>query len=459
VNGLIDAAARALLAPMLRLVREQLKRDPDPLQLREAARRVDALGRVDAGTRQQPVQAGTVAATWLDVDGVQSPTVILYLHGGAFVTETPVFHGALLGRLCRQSQARGLMLHYRLAPEHRYPAALDDAVAAYRWLLAQGHAARDLVVAGDSAGGNLALALLLRLRDEGQPLPAAVVALSPVADFTFSGDSVRRNNGIDDMFSGDHVDTLVPVYLDDRALCTLPYVSPVFGDFSGLPPLLLVVGSTELLLDDSVRIAQRWPHARLRVWHGMPHVFPGFDFLPQAAAAAEQIGDFVRECVAAARLHPVASQADAEVVAPGLPPQRDAAASAAVPAVPTSAAGRRDETVGKTADAATDIATTDIATTDIAAIRPQTFYLGLAAVSALAWLGLALTAPWALLGLASPMVWVSAATVLTVLLVLARGLGPLRTTGCVLVGLLLGPGCGLACCLYLQARRGVSAGP
>jgi epsilon-lactone hydrolase len=452
VNGLIDAAARALLVPMLRLVREQLKRDPDPLQLREAARRVDALGRVDAGTQQQPVQAGSVAATWLDVDGVASQTVILYLHGGAFVTETPVFHGALLGRLCRQSQARGLMLHYRLAPEHRYPAALDDAVAAYRWLLAQGHAARDLVVAGDSAGGNLALALLLRLRDEGQPLPAAVVALSPVADFTFSGDSVQRNNGVDDMFSGDHVDTLVPVYLNDRSLCTLPYVSPVFGDFTGLPPLLLVVGSTELLLDDSVRIAQRWPRARLRVWHGMPHVFPGFDFLPEAAAATVQIGDFVRECVtAAAKVDAGASKADAEVVATAVgAPQRDVAAGAAarvaVPAVPAESA----------APANLGVATADRAS-DIAAIRPQTFYLGLAAVSALAWLGLAVAAPWALLGLASPMVWVSAATVLAVLLVLARGLGPLRTTGCVLVGLLLGPGCGLACCLYLQSRRGATA--
>ena len=122
------------------------------------------------------------------------------------------------------------MPSYRLSPEHRHPAALDDCVTAYRWLLAQGHDARRIVVAGDSAGGNLTLALMLRLRDEGLPLPAGAVALSPVTDLTFSGESIRRNDGVDDMFSADSMDALVPVYLADRDLRTDPRVSPVFGD-------------------------------------------------------------------------------------------------------------------------------------------------------------------------------------------------------------------------------------
>lgn len=284
-----------MLFPALRWMRAQMQLMGDPVKLREAAARLDALGRPPAGVRIERVSAGTVPARWVDVAGAPQDRVLLYLHGGAFITETPVFHGALLARICRAAGARGLMVSYRLAPEHPYPAALDDCIAAYHWLLAQGWPAGRIIVAGDSAGGNLTLALLLRLRDEGVPLPACAVALSPVTDFTFSGDSVQRNDGVDDMFSADLMAPLVPVYLTDGALRTDPYVSPVFGDFTGLPPLLLIVGSTELLLDDSVRVAQRWPGAMLLVWHGMPHVFAGFEVLPEAQAAIERIAGFVRD--------------------------------------------------------------------------------------------------------------------------------------------------------------------
>lgn len=307
-----------MLFPALRVMRAQMQLISDPLKLRQAAARVDALGVSLPGVRTDRVDADGVPATWIDVKGVRRDRVVLYLHGGAFITETPQFHGALLARICREARARGLMVSYRLAPEHRYPAALDDCLAAYRWLLAQGQEPGRVVVAGDSAGGNLTLALLLRLRDEGLPLPAGAVALSPVADLTFSGESVRRNDGIDDMFSADLMDNLVPVYLPRRELCAHPHVSPVFGDCTGLPPLLLVVGSTELLLDDSVRVAQRWPGATLLVWHGMPHVFAGFDFLPEAREAIRRIGRFMRERLAGA--------ADATVE----PPTTAAAAAEAV---------------------------------------------------------------------------------------------------------------------------------
>ena len=232
---LFDTVGRTMLKPALRLMRLQMKLVSDPVLLRNAARSVDALGR-RPDARTQHVTAGSAPATWIDVKGAHKDRVVLYLHGGAFVAETPLLHGALLARICAEAHARGLMLSYRLSPEHRYPAALDDCVAAYRWLLEQGFAPDHIVVAGDSAGGNLTLALLLRLRDEALHLPAGAVALSPVADLTFSGDSIRRNDGVDDMFSAEMMEPLVPVYLSQRSLRTHPHVSPVFGDYTGLPP-------------------------------------------------------------------------------------------------------------------------------------------------------------------------------------------------------------------------------
>jgi len=311
-----DLIGRNMLFPALRLMRAQMRLVSDPVKLRDAAAKLDALGRPEPDVHVESVIAGTVPASWVTVKNRRRDGVVLYLHGGAFIAETPMFHGAMLGRICRESRCRGLMPSYRLAPEHRYPAALDDCMAAYRWLLAQGHEAARIVVAGDSAGGNLTLALLLRLRDEGLPLPAGAVALSPVTDLTFSGESIQRNDGVDDMFSADGMDGLVPVYLADRALRTHPHVSPVFGDFAGLPPLLVIVGSTELLLDDSVRVAQRWPQATLLVWDGMPHVFVGFDFLPEAREATQRIGRFVRERLAL-EAEPAAVAKDEADVAPG----------------------------------------------------------------------------------------------------------------------------------------------
>lgn len=313
MRDLRDLIGRNMLFPALRLMRAQMRQVSDPIKLREAAARLDALGRPAADVNVEPVTAGTVPARWVTVKGVRRDGVVLYLHGGAFIAETPTFHGDLLARLCRESRCRGLMPSYRLSPEHRYPAALDDCMEAYRWLLAQGQDAGQIVVAGDSAGGNLTLALLLRLRDEGLPLPAGAVAISPVTDLTFSGDSVLRNDGVDDMFSADSMDALVPVYLADRDLRIDPHVSPVFGDFAGLPKLLVIVGSTELLLDDSVRVAQRWPEATLLVWDGMPHVFVGFDFLPEAREATQRIGRFIRDCLTVEAEPAAVAKAEAEL--------------------------------------------------------------------------------------------------------------------------------------------------
>ena len=330
LKPLQDFVGRTMLVPVLRVMRAQMRLISDPLQLRRMAASADALGRPPPGGRTSAVTAGQTPALWVDVKEAKAERVVLYLHGGAFVAETPNFHAALLARICTEAQARGLMLSYRLAPEHRYPAALDDCIAAYLWLLEQGFEAHHIIVAGDSAGGNLTLALLLRARDEALPLPAAAVALSPVADFTFSGDSVQRNDGIDDMFSAQKMDALAPIYLATPQLCTHPYVSPVFGDYTGLPPLLLIVGSTELLLDDAVRVAQRCPSAQLLVWHGMPHVFPGFAFLPEARAALQRIGQFTRLAFADAA-RPQAGTPTATEAAVRPTPTTPAAAAPAAP--------------------------------------------------------------------------------------------------------------------------------
>jgi hypothetical protein len=310
------------------------------------------------------------------------------------------------------------MLSYRLSPEHRYPAALDDCIAAYRWLLEQGFDASRILIAGDSAGGNLTLALLLRTRDEALPRPAGAVALSPVADFTFSGDSVRRNDGVDDMFSADMMDALVPVYLADRELRTHPHVSPVFGDYTDLPPLLLVVGSTELLLDDSVRVAHRCPSAQLLVWNGMPHVFPGFDFLPEAREATLRIGRFMRECLAEAR--------------PQAATNGQADHAAVVDEDPTPAVVAADRLPPK--------------------LRIEALlYLALAVGAGLISLAVLTVWPGAAWGWANPLVWAATAVVVAFMGFEAGSIGWRRVPWCLGATLLLGPGCGLAVLLFLRA--------
>jgi acetyl esterase/lipase len=191
-----------------------------------------------------------------------------------------------------------LALDYRLAPEHPFPAALDDALAAYRWLLAEGADPRRIAVMGDSAGGGLAFSLLLRLRDQGAPLPAAAVALSAWTDLALTGASLRLNAAADPMLNAEDLPKLAACYLasaDPRD----PYASPLYGDATGLPPTLIQAGSDEILHDDSTRMADRLRAAgcevELEIWPRMPHAWHLFaPVLPEARRAIERIGAFVR---------------------------------------------------------------------------------------------------------------------------------------------------------------------
>ncbi|HVH76863.1 MAG TPA: alpha/beta hydrolase [Stellaceae bacterium] len=222
---------------------------------------------------------------------------ILFLHGGGYVSGTARLYRNLTWRFAAAAGAPLWFLDYRLAPEHPFPAALEDALAGYRALLATAADPRRLVLLGDSAGGGLAFCLLLRLRDQGEPLPGATVALSPWTDLALSGDSLRRNAEADPMIDPAAVPQLADCYLaggDPRA----PYASPLYGDLAGLPPSLIQVGGDEVMLDDSLRMAQRLRAAgspvTLEVWPRMPHVWHAFaPFVPESRRAIRRVGEFL----------------------------------------------------------------------------------------------------------------------------------------------------------------------
>ncbi len=222
---------------------------------------------------------------------------ILYLPGGGFVMRTPVVHRQLVQKICLASQSEAFIVHYRLAPEHPFPAGLEDCKAAYLSLLNQGYEPENIVIAGDSAGGNLVLATLLALRDGGHPLPAAAVMLSALTDLTFSGESRVSNRWRDPMLPNGRSSGMHELYLNGTSPED-PRASPLFGDFSDLPPILGQVGSTEILLDDTTRVAEQ---ARavgtpfyLEIWNRMPHVWHTNNTLPEAGLAISRIAQFVR---------------------------------------------------------------------------------------------------------------------------------------------------------------------
>ena len=251
-----------------------------------------------AGVRVAPVRREAVRGEWLTPKRAAEDRVLLYLHGGAWVMGSPRTHRALVADLARRAGVRALSLDYRLAPEDPYPAAPDDAVAGYEWLLASGIEPARIVVAGDSAGGNVALALLLRLRDAGTTLPAGAVLLSPVTDLGLGGASHVTRKVLDPFFARADLRPFIASYVGAHDPGE-PYLSPLDADLHGLPPLLIHVGDHEVLLDDAVRLGERareaGVEARTVVWPGMMHVFHIQSlFLPEARRANAEIGAFIR---------------------------------------------------------------------------------------------------------------------------------------------------------------------
>ena len=290
-----EAAQLWAIKRILNVARALLAREPTPERIRALmAHTARFVARREAYQASQPFAIGEARAWWIQPAGVPQGAVILYLHGGGFIAESRAIHDPLLAAIGRASGARGLMVDYRLAPEHPFPAAIDDAFAAWHFLLSSGIDPGRIVIAGDSAGGNLALVTAMRARDDGLPEPAGMVLLSPVLDLTFSGASMKRNDGLDPLFRASAVRTLQSHYgagVDPRD----PRLSPGFGRLSGLPPTILLVGSSELLLDDTLRFAAKVRGTRASVWHDMPHVFPAFRGLKAGDRAIAEIGEFIRE--------------------------------------------------------------------------------------------------------------------------------------------------------------------
>jgi len=251
--------------------------------------------RLPAGIQCRPVSVAGIPAEWIEPPSADSG-VLVYLHGGAFALGSINVSREWVARLTRATNARALIVGYRLAPEHPYPAALDDATAAYLWLLEEGVEASRIVLAGDSAGGGLALSTLVRLRDTGHPLPAGVLCISPWTDLALTGDSIRSKAHIDPILAPSDLHTYAGYYAGEVKR-TEPLLSPLYADLKDLPPLLIQVGSDEILLDDAVRCAGKARKAgvdvTLETWDGMFHVFQMFPFLAETKRALESIAAFV----------------------------------------------------------------------------------------------------------------------------------------------------------------------
>ncbi len=249
-----------------------------------------------------PVDAGGVPAAWVVAPGADSSRTMLYLHGGGYVIGSIHTHCDLAGRLSRAAATRVLIIDYRLAPEHPFPAAVDDATAAYRWLLTQGATPAQTTVAGDSAGGGLTVATLVALRDAGITLPAAAVCLSPWVDLEGIGESMMTKAHLDPMVQRPGLLRFAEHYLGGANPRT-PLAAPLYANLAGLPPLLIQVGMAETLLDDSTRLAARARAAgvsvTLEMCEDMIHVWQLFAaMLPEGQQAIDRIGAYVQQHVA-----------------------------------------------------------------------------------------------------------------------------------------------------------------
>jgi epsilon-lactone hydrolase len=270
----------------------------DVQTLRTAFSELMAQVPVAPDVQQKPVEIGGVAGVEVTIRGNEAENVVLYFHGGVYVIGSAASSVPLVGDLVRRTGGKAITLDYRLAPEHPYPAAVEDARAAYEGLLAQGIAPTQIALAGESAGGGLAVATLLALRETSVPLPSCAYLMSPYVDLTLSGESLAEKRELDPLLTPDGLRARVPDYVGG-ADASAPSISPIFGDLRELPPLLIQVGSHEVLLSDALRLAARAAMCdvpvTLDVTPGVPHVFQAYaGLLDEAGAALDRASDFLR---------------------------------------------------------------------------------------------------------------------------------------------------------------------
>ena len=273
--------------------------NPTVEEYREGFERLSAKVGVGTNTSIKQVEANGVPGEMVSADGASEDAVTLYLHGGGYVIGSPKTHRELARRLSTETGGSVLVIDYRLAPENPFPAAVEDAVSAYCWLLETGRQPEGLSIAGDSAGGGLAVATLVSLKDQGIPLPSCGVFISPWVDMEVIGESMSTRAHLDPMVQRDGLVTMAQTYLngaDPRS----PLAAPIYADLSGLPPLLIQVGTRETLYDDAIRLACHAVKAGLKItfepWDEMIHVWHLFaPLLDEGQQAIERIGGFVRE--------------------------------------------------------------------------------------------------------------------------------------------------------------------
>lgn len=251
------------------------------------------------GMEWQSFERDGVPMAWTRPERLQDRRrAILYCHGGGYTSGDLDYSRILSAKFAQEGACPVLSFAYRLAPEHPYPAALEDGMRAWDYLMYQGYGARDVVIAGDSAGGNMALCLTLRLRSQGRLLPRGLVLFSPWTDMTASGRSYEEKREVDPMLTDNYIQAVRRAYAGEGADLTDPDLSPLFADLAGLPPTLIQVGSSEILLSDSVRLRDRLVMAgvpcRLEVWKDMWHVFQMFP-MGKSAQAMSSVGRFLRE--------------------------------------------------------------------------------------------------------------------------------------------------------------------
>ena len=268
-------------------------------QLREETRTAGALIPLPDNTKFERILAGNVYAEWITCGEVDTDKAFMFIHGGGYYRGSIAATRATVARISAEAKVRCLSIEYRLAPEHPFPAAIDDTYTAYNWLIKEGLNPKNIIVSGQSAGGGLCLALLLKIKENNGIQPKGVVALSPWTDLSQSGKTMITNANTDPVISKKYLDRMANLYLSQTPSIT-PLASPLYGDLSGLPPMLVQVGSAETMLDDSKRFVERAKEAKvdvqIEVWEDMFHGWYGSaHILKNAEEAIKSIGLFCRK--------------------------------------------------------------------------------------------------------------------------------------------------------------------
>ena len=289
----------ALSARLARFIKPRVS--ATTVELADLRRQYDYMteryGALSSDAIVERAQLGPVKGEWLRVDETQPQRLVLYLHGGGYISGSPETHRPLIARLCKAAGAAALSLAYRLAPEFPFPAGLRDSMDAYRFLVNKGFPPQSIVLAGDGSGGGLAFATLLAIRNAGLPMPAGCVAMSPWADLTLSGWSMLQNTRNDVVLSWEMLFVSARQYLKGANPADA-YASPIFGSFRDFPPIMVHAGSLEILRDDAARIGEKAAEANVpvsvEIYDGMHHVFQAYPHAPEAKVSLARLGQFIR---------------------------------------------------------------------------------------------------------------------------------------------------------------------